>query len=65
MTRKELNAMRMAVADYMSSEGCGCCGDRDAHKEHRAALGKILKVKAHPEDKTFFDFSPFESEVRK
>lgn len=36
--------IRQAVADYMYSEGCGCCRDYDAHKLHTERLGKLLKV---------------------
>jgi hypothetical protein len=38
-------ALRTAVADYLWSEGCSCCRGGD-HDEHRAALGKLLKVPA-------------------
>ena len=35
---------RQAVADYMSSEGCSCCEDRDNHKRHEKRLAKLLKI---------------------
>ena len=44
MDQNELKELRQAVADYMSSEGCGCCEDVDAHKEHTKRLGKLLRV---------------------
>jgi len=36
--------LREAVANYMRSEGCSCCQDRDAHQEHKELLGKLLNV---------------------
>lgn len=51
-------ALRTAVADYMSSEGCGCCGDRDAHCEHAAVLGKLLRVPKY-KDGSGYDFSKY------
>lgn len=60
MHQSELEKMRQAVADYMQSEGCSCCRGSD-HDKHRARLAELLKVPPHPEDKTFFDFAPFQS----
>lgn len=59
MDRKALKAIRTAVADYISSEGCGCCqgGDHDQHKEK---LGKLLRVKKYA-DKSGYDFSKYKS----
>ena len=51
-------ALRTAVADYMSSEGCSCCRDSEAHREHEKALGKLLKVKKYS-DGSGYDFSPY------
>lgn len=34
----DLQQVRTAVADYIGSEGCSCCQDRDAHKERQAAV---------------------------
>lgn len=42
-----LAEIRRAVADYIKSEGCSCCQDRDAHKEASERLGKLLKVKKY------------------
>ena len=33
MTYKERKELRAAVADYMSSEGCSCCQNVEAHPE--------------------------------
>ena len=48
--------VKTAVADYMGSEGCGCCGNYEAHKEHHNKLGKLLNVKQYA-DKSGYDFS--------
>lgn len=62
--KKELNQfraqVRTLVADYMRSEGCSCCRDVDAHKEHELALGKFLKVPKYS-DGSGCDFSRFRS----
>ena len=55
--RKEL---RQAVADYMRSEGCSCCQNIEAHKEHEERLAKLLSVPMYP-DKSGYDFGRFES----
>lgn len=56
MTADELKCIRQAVADYMYSEGCSCCRDVDAHREHEARLAKLLHVRKYP-DKSGYDFS--------
>lgn len=56
MTREERKALRQAVADYMQSEGCSCCQDRDAHQQHTAMLAKLLKVEPYS-DSSGFDFN--------
>lgn len=56
MTEKKLlTKLRTAVADYMSSEGCSCCRDSDAHEEHAATLAKLLNVTQYS-DGSGFDF---------
>lgn len=60
MTRKERKDIRQAVADYMHSEGCGCCSDREAHKVHEAVLGKLLKVSMYA-DGSGYNFGKFRS----
>ena len=42
-----LAEIRRAAADYVRSEGCSCCQDRDAHKEASERLGKLLRVKKY------------------
>lgn len=60
--RKEL---RQAVADYMYSEGCSCCRDTPAHDEHKARLGKLLRVRSEDagmkDGSRWYDFSKFRS----
>jgi len=51
-------AMRTAIADYMGSEGCRCCQNVDAHKEHTDALGKMLGVKKYA-DNSGYDFAKY------
>lgn len=58
MTRAERAEIRRAVADYMHSEGCGCCSDRDEHEQHKQALAKLLKVPRYS-DGSGFDFARF------
>jgi hypothetical protein len=56
---KKLRAeLRGAVADYMRSEGCDCCRDRDAHEIHTARLAKLLNVPKY-DDGSGFDFARY------
>lgn len=64
MKNKELaefkKKIRTALADYMSSEGCSCCGDYSAHKEHANQLGKLLGVPKYS-DGSGYDFSKYKT----
>jgi len=51
-------AIRTAVADYMRSEGCSCCRNIEAHREHEATLAKLLRVPKYS-DGSGYDFEPF------
>lgn len=51
-------AIRRAIADYMFTEGCGCCSDREAHREHEAVLAKLLRVPRY-KDGSGYDFYRF------
>ena len=55
---KLLEALRQAVADYMYSEGCSCCEDIDAHKEHSKKLAELLNVPMYS-DGSGYDFGQF------
>ena len=52
--------LRNAIADYMRSEGCSCCQNVDAHKEHKERLAKLLGVKKYS-DGSGYDFSKYET----
>ena len=52
--------LREAVANYMSSEGCSCCQNIEAHKAHTEALAKLLKVPKYS-DGSGYDFSKFKT----
>ncbi len=53
-------AIRRAVADYMKSEGCGCCSNRDAHDAHAKRLATLLRVPPY-KDGSGHDFTKFRS----
>ena len=55
---EELKAIRAALADYMASEGCGCCENTDEHNAAEARLAKLLRVPAY-DDNSGFDFGKF------
>lgn len=59
MTRNE--KIRQAVADYMRSEGCSCCQDVEAHREHEKKLGELLGVSPY-DDLSGYDWSEYRSE---
>jgi hypothetical protein len=52
--------IRTMIADYMWSEGCSCCQNIDAHKEHTERLAKLLHVPKYS-DGSGYDFSKFRS----
>ena len=58
MTRKEYKEIRQALADYMATEGCGCCEDYEGHKKHTEVLAKLLHVPIYS-DKSGYDFSKY------
>lgn len=60
MDQKELDDLRRAVADYMGSEGCSCCRDYFAHREHEAVLAKLLRVPKYA-DGSGFDFGRYQT----
>jgi hypothetical protein len=64
LLRSELTSfkkqIRTAIADYISSEGCGCCQNVDAHKEHMSAIGKLLNMKKYS-DKSGYDYSLYKT----
>lgn len=54
-------AVRRAVADYMASEGCSCCEDRDRHEDAQRRLAALLRVPKY-KDGSGYDFPRFSSE---
>jgi len=36
--------LRQAMSDYVRSEGCSCCQDRDKHKESAERIAKLIDV---------------------
>ncbi|MFA5132604.1 MAG: hypothetical protein WC444_04780 [Candidatus Paceibacterota bacterium] len=56
----DLEAVRTAVADYMRSEGCSCCQNREMHKLHEEVLAKLLHVRKY-KDGSGYDFGKYES----
>lgn len=53
-----INNIRRAVADYMSSEGCTCCQNVEAHEKHEAILAKLLHVPKY-DDGSGYNFGRF------
>lgn len=54
----DLKKLRTAVANYMKSEGCSCCQDKDAHEQHESDLAYLLKVPKY-KDGSGYDFKRF------
>lgn len=54
--RKQL---REAVANYISTKGCGCCEGSD-HEKHEAELGKLLNVPKY-NDGSGYDFYKYKT----
>ncbi len=51
------SAVRAAVANYISSEGCSCCQGAD-HEKHAAAVAKLLRA-AKYKDGSGYDFARY------
>ena len=58
---EEIKQIRTALADYMYSEGCGCCRDREDHTANEKRLGELLDVPMY-DDGSGYDFSQFRSD---
>ena len=52
--------LRRAVADYMASEGCGCCADVEKHEQDMNRLGELLDVPMY-DDRSGYNFSQFKT----
>ena len=57
---RKIEQIRQAVADYMYSEGCSCCRDIEAHKQHEKRLAQLLDVPQY-KDGSGYDFLKFRS----
>ena len=64
MKKIELVQLRQALADYIWSEGCGCCSNPDAHKMQAAILAKLLKVPKY-KDGYGYNFLKYRKKVKK
>lgn len=64
MTRQERAALRTALADYMASEGCGCCQNRDKHVAAKSHLAILLNVPLYA-DNYGYNFSQFKTPEKK
>lgn len=53
-------AIRVALANYMASEGCNCCQDVAKHDEAEDALGVLLDVPKF-DNGSCYDFSTFQT----
>lgn len=51
-----LPEIRNAFADYVWSEGCSCCQDREAHEAAATRLGELLDVRKYPDGGYDFGF---------
>lgn len=58
--RSKIKKLKTVIANYMSSEGCSCCQDTEAHKKHEEELAKLLGVEKY-EDGSGYDFSKYRS----
>lgn len=58
--KKQLEEVRTAVADYISTEGCTCCQDYEGHKQAMNRLGEALNLPKYP-DGSGYDIYQFRS----
>lgn len=59
MERKtiKIEVIREAIANYIQSEGCGCCQGND-HNDHAKKLAELLDVPMYS-DGSGYDFGQF------
>jgi len=58
----KLVELRTAVADYMQSEGCSCCGNTEEHAVHAERLAVLLDVPPYA-DGSGYNFIRFTSKA--
>lgn len=56
----QIAKIRTALADYIASEGCDCCRDKQGHDDALFTLGKLLKMKKYS-DGSGVDYSRYKS----
>lgn len=61
---EKLQAIRQAVADYMQSEGCSCCQNREKHNDAARRIAALLEVPMY-DDGSGYDFDQFSSDPLK
>lgn len=55
----KLKDIRIAIADYIQTEGCSCC-QSSGHTENKERLAKLLGVPKY-KDGSGYDFGKFRS----
>lgn len=63
VSRKELAEIRRAFADYLQSEGCGCCQGHD-HTKHLEQIARLLGVPKYS-DGSGYNFTTFRTEAKR
>jgi hypothetical protein len=58
----KISEIRKALADYIASEGCGCCGRREEHTIAMNKLGKLLKMRKY-KDGSGYDYSLYRTKT--
>jgi hypothetical protein len=53
--------VRENIANYMLSEGCSCCQDREKHEENKKKLAKLLDVPPY-DDNSGYNFFQFKTQ---
>ena len=56
----EVDRIRKVVADYMHSEGCGCCSNKEKHAKNEKRLALLLQVEPHT-DGSGYNFDKYRS----
>jgi len=41
--KEEINKIREALANYMSSEGCDCCSNAEKHAKHEEKTSRTIE----------------------
>lgn len=60
----QMAELRLLVAKYMHSEGCGCC-EGEGHKEYQEQLGAVLKFPRFKDDSGWDYFAVAKGEEEK